>query len=226
MQQQYVILCCVAGMMTIFSAQGENTVTAATKWFYHPPSRMNLTSAFDMGVQRWIVSQPNYQLGGIAGYQQTRYSWAALSGFYQNDNGAKEGAFERGSNLGGYRQQFDVSYLGVIGILRYQNVELSALAKYSPWAKARDNDELSFRQLTFRNEGNNGRYYSVLVDIGYYLTSCAKVFTALSWHKYDDSRGGAQFIDQVSGEQGYIGGHAAGIAHEYYRVTAGLTYRF
>lgn len=30
MQQQYVILYCVAGMMTIFSAQAENTVTAAT----------------------------------------------------------------------------------------------------------------------------------------------------------------------------------------------------
>ncbi|MBG6246090.1 hypothetical protein CS369_17345 [Candidatus Symbiopectobacterium sp. 'North America'] len=30
MQQQYVIIYCVAGMMTIFSAQAENTVTAAT----------------------------------------------------------------------------------------------------------------------------------------------------------------------------------------------------
>ncbi|MGG2141143.1 omptin family outer membrane protease [Symbiopectobacterium sp. RP] len=45
-------------------------------------------------------------------------------------------------------------------------------------------DEHYFRQLTFRDEGNYGRYYSVLVDIGYYLTSCAKVFTALSWNKY------------------------------------------
>lgn len=112
------------------------------------------------------------------------------------------------------------------GIVRYQSFELSALAKYSPWVKARDNDEHYFRQLTFRDEGNYGRYYSVLVEIGYYLTSFAKVFTALSWNKYDESRGGTQIIDQVSGEQGYIGGHASGITNEYYMVTAGLTYRF
>lgn len=183
MQQQYVMLCCVAGMITLFSAQAESTVSAAT----------------------------------ISG---------ALGGFYQYDNDEAVGAFERGSHLGGYRQQFNVPYLGAIGIVRYQNVELSALAKYSPWVKARDNDEHYFRQLTFRDEGNDGRYYSALVDISYYLTSCAKIFTALSWNKYDESRGGTQIIDQVSGEQGYIGGHAAGIANECYRVTAGLTYRF
>lgn len=306
MQQRYVILCCVAGVMTVFSAQAENTVTAATisgalgwlegeshenvylengdklsqldwkikqtpiitmavnwdisphitltargwttlaersakmddydwlyddqthwsEWSYHPNSRLNHANAFDMGVQSWVVSQPNYRLGGIAGYQQTRFSWTALGGFYQYDNGATVGAFERGRNLGGYKQQFDVPYLGVVGIVRYQNVELSSLVKYSPWVKARDNDEHYLRQLTFRDEGNYGRYYSVLVDIGYYLTSCAKVFTALSWHKYAESRGGAQIIDQVSGKQRYIGGHAAGIANEYYTVTAGLTYRF
>ncbi|MBG6246089.1 hypothetical protein CS369_17340 [Candidatus Symbiopectobacterium sp. 'North America'] len=165
-------------------------------------------------------------MGGIVGYQQTRYSWTTLGGFYQYDNGETVGAFERGSNRGGYRQQFDAPYLGVTGIVCYQNFELSALAKYSPWVKARDNDEHYFRQLTFRDEGNYGRYYSVLVDIGYYLTSCVKVFTALSWNKYDESRGGTQIIDQVSGEQGYIGGHASGITNEYYMVTAGLTYRF
>lgn len=30
MQQQYVILYCIAGMITVFSAQAENTVSAAT----------------------------------------------------------------------------------------------------------------------------------------------------------------------------------------------------
>ncbi|MGX8939919.1 omptin family outer membrane protease [Symbiopectobacterium sp. Eva_TO] len=27
----------------------------------------------------WVISQPNYRLGGIVGYQQTRYSWTALN---------------------------------------------------------------------------------------------------------------------------------------------------
>lgn len=253
MQQRYVILCCVAGVMTLFLAQAENTVTTATtsgalgwiegkshenvymengdklsqrdwkikqtpivtmavnwdmspyitliahgwttlaersaimddydwlyddqthwsEWSHHLNSRLNHANAFDIEAQGWVVSQPFYRLGGIAGYQQTRFSWTALGGLYQYDN-----------------------------------------------------DEHYSRQLTFRDEGNDGRYYSVLVDIGYYLASCAKVFTALSWNKYDESRGRTQITDQISGEQGYIGGHALGIANGYYRVTAGLTYHF
>ena len=306
MQQRYVILCCFFGLMTVFSAQAENTASPVTisgalgglegeshenvymdngyklsqldwkikqtpimkmvfnwdissdmtlnargwttfakrgaimddydwlysdqthwsEWSHHPNSRLNYANEFDISVQSWAVSQPYYRLGGIAGYQQTRFSWTALGGYYQYDNGATVGEFEQGTNLGGYRQQYDVPYLGVSGVFRYQNFELSALAKFSPWVKSRDNDEHYYRQLTFRDEGNYGRYYSVLVDIGYYLTSHARVFTALSWSKYDESRGGTQIIDQVSGDQGYIGGHAAGISNEYYMVTAGLAYRF
>ena len=109
---------------------------------------------------------------------------------------------------------------------RYQNIELNVLLKFSPWVRARDNDEHYLRELTFRDNADDARYYSASLDIGYYLTSHGKVFTAVSWNKYQEGKGGTQIIDNQSGEEAFEGGDAAGISNKNYNVTVGLQYRF
>jgi plasminogen activator len=102
----------------------------------------------------------------------------------------------------------------------------NALLKFSPWVEAKDNDEHYMRDLTFREKAGGSNYYSALVDVGYYVTSNAKVFTEFTWSKYSQDKGGTEIIDRVSGESGHLGDDAAGIENKNYSLTAGLQYRF
>lgn len=194
-------------------------------WSTHPNSRLNHANEFDLNLKGWLLNRPDYRLGGVVGYQQTRFSWTAIGGRYQYDNGADVGTFSPGERVGGYRQTFRLPYLGVAGLYRYQDVEFNVLLKFSPWVQGRDNDEHYLRALTFRDNANHSRYYFAGMNVGYYLNPRAKVFTAVSWSQYSEGRGGTQIIDNESGASEYDHGNVSGIANRNYRVTVGVQYQ-
>lgn len=191
-----------------------------------PNTRLNHANEFDVNAKAWLIKQPDYKLGAVFGYQQTRFSWTAFGGHYQYDNGDDVGDFPRGERTIGYQQKFSMPYVGLVGGYRYQNIEFTTLLKYSPWVEARDNDEHYMRDLTFRDKASGSDYYSVSADVGYYVTPNTKVFTEFSWSKYSQGKGGTHVIDHESGESSYEGGDASGIDNKNYSFTAGVQYRF
>lgn len=197
-----------------------------THWSNSPDTHLNYANEFDINARAWLLKQPDYKVGAVVGYQQTRFSWTAFGGHYQYDNGRVIGDFPRGERIIGYKQRFSMPYLGLAGGYRYRDIEFNALLKFSPWVEARDNDEHYRRHLTFRDNTSRSNYYSASVDAGYYITPDTKVFTEFTWSKYSQGKGGAQVIDRVSGESGYVGGDVAGIENKNYSLAAGLQYRF
>nr|WP_232036939.1 omptin family outer membrane protease [Serratia marcescens] len=197
-----------------------------THWSNSPDTRLNHANEFDVNASVWLIRRPDYKVGVAVGYQQTRFGWTAFGGHYQYDNGNDVGDFPRGERGIGYQQKFSTPYLGLTGGYRYHDFEFNALLKFSPWVEARDNDEHYMRDLTFREKTRGSSYYSALVDVGYYVTPKARVFTGFTWSKYSQGKGGTQIIDRASGESIYDGGDAAGMENENYNVTAGLQYRF
>lgn len=199
------------------------------EWDHHPNSSLNYANEFDVNIKGWVLNMPTYRLGGMVGYQQTRFSWTATGGSYQyyDDGDFEYGDYDFGQRYAGYKQKFTVPYLGIVGMYRYQDVEVNALFKFSPWVKARDNDDYYEYDSTYRNRSNNARYYAATVDIGYYLTPNAKIFTAFTWSKHKEGKGGSLEIDHDDGDAtDYTAGDAAGIANKTYSVTAGLKYSF
>lgn len=197
-----------------------------THWSNSPNTHLNYANEFDVNTKFWFVKRPEYKLGAVAGYQQTRFSWTALGGHYQYNNGNDIGDFPSGKRLIGYQQIFSLPYIGLTGGYRYRDVEFNALFKFSPWVEAKDNDEHYRRDLTFREKTSGSNYYSASLDVGYYVTPNTKVFTEFTWSKYSQGKGGAQMIDNVSGESIHEGGEVAGIENKNYSLTAGLQYRF
>lgn len=199
-----------------------------SEWDHHPNSKLNYANEFDINLRGWLLNQPEYRLGGVAGFQQTRFSWTATGGSYQYFDGDQfqYGDYDRGEPISGYKQKFSLPYIGIAGMYRYMNFEVNALFKFSPWVKARDNDDYYYYDSTYRNKANNARYYSASLDMGYYLTPHAKVFTAFSWSKHKEGKGGSLEIDRDGGETSYSGGDAAGIANTNYSIAAGLQYNF
>ncbi|EMP6174914.1 omptin family outer membrane protease [Citrobacter amalonaticus] len=197
-----------------------------TDWSNSPNTRLNHANEFDVNAKLWLLKSESYKVGGVVGYQQTRFSWTAFGGHYQYDNGDEIGDFPSGERAIGYKQKFSMPYLGLAGGYRYRNFELNALFKFSPWVEAKDNDEHYMRDLTFREKTSGSNYYSASMDVGYYITPSAKIFTEFTWSKYSQGKGGSQLIDRVSGESEYDGGDATGIENKNYSLTAGLQYRF
>ena len=56
----------------------------------HPNTRLNFANEFDLNIKGWLLNQPDYQLGLMAGYQENRYSCTAKGGSYMYSS---EGGF-------------------------------------------------------------------------------------------------------------------------------------
>ncbi len=197
-----------------------------TDWSNSPNTRLNYANEFDVNAKVWFIKRADYKVGAVVGYQQTRFSWTAFGGHYQYDNGSTVGDFPNRERGIGYQQKFSVPYAGLAGSYRYRDFEFTALFKFSPWVEAKDNDEHYLRDLTFQEKTRGSDYYSASVDVGYYVTPNAKVFTELTWNQYSEGKGGSKVIDRTNGMSQYEGGDAAGIENRNYSVTAGLQYRF
>jgi plasminogen activator len=197
-----------------------------THWSNSPNTRLNYANELDVNARAWLIKHPDYKVGAVVGYQQTRFSWTAFGAHYEYDNGKEVGDLPRGIRGIGYQQKFSMPYLGLAGGYRYRDLEFNTLLKFSPWVVAKDNDEHYMRDMTFREKTSGSNYYSASVDAGYYVTPNAKVFTEFTWSKYSQSKGGTQIIDRVSGQSSHEPGDAAGIENKNYSVTAGLQYRF
>lgn len=197
-----------------------------THWSNSPNTRLNHANEFDLNAKAWLLKYSNYKIGTVVGYQQTRFSWTAFGGHYQYDNGNDVGDFPERKRGIGYQQKFSMPYLGLVGSYRYRDIEFNALLKFSPWVEAKDNDEHYMRDLSFREKNSGSNYYSASVDIGYYVTPNAKVFSGFTWSKYSKGKGGTEIIDHTNGSSSYHGGDAAGLENKNYSLIAGLQYRF
>ena len=195
-------------------------------WSTHPNTRLNYGNEFDLSATGWLLNSGQYALGAVVGYQQTRFSWRADGGSFSYYNGEVTGEFPRDAPGIAYRQKFSTPYMGITGLYRQGNFELSGLIKFSPWAMGSNNDEHYARDLTFRDSTSHSRYYSATLDAGYYLTANAKVYTRLNYSRYSEGKGGMEVIDHAEGVTDYSGGNTAGSANGYYTVSAGLQYRF
>lgn len=111
----------------------------------HPDTQLNYANEFDLNIKGWLLNEPNYRLGLMAGYQESRYSFTARGGsyIYSSEEGFRDdiGSFPNGERAIGYKQRFKMPYIGLTGSYRYEDFELGGTFKYSGWVEASDNDE-------------------------------------------------------------------------------------
>ncbi|WP_426818151.1 omptin family outer membrane protease [Winslowiella sp. 2C04] len=197
-----------------------------THYSWHPNTSLNYANEFDLNLKSWLLKGESYRLGPIIGYQQSRFSWTSSGGKYRYYNGLVSGSFPQNRPVIGYQQKFTTPYIGLAGQYRASNVELTTLLKYSNWVKSSDNDEHYLRKLTFRDSSKRSGYYSLLVDAGYYLLPNIKLYTELSYNRYQEGKGGTEIIDRSTGQTHQMKGDVAGLANTYYTALVGVKYTF
>jgi len=193
---------------------------------WHSDTPLNYANEFDLNLKAWLLQGEGYRVGPALGYQQTRFSWTASGGHYRYNNGQDTGSFPDNKSVIGYQQKFSAPYIGVAGQYRARDIEFNTLVKYSGWVTAKDNDEHYLRELTFRDKSNRSGYYSLMVDAGYYILPNTRIYTELSYNRYQEGRGGTEIINTNNKLTKRVEGDVAGIANTWYSAAVGLQYYF
>lgn len=195
----------------------------------HPNTRLNYANEFDLNVKGWLLNEPTYRLGVMAGYQESRYSFNAAGGTYnytdENTGLPYTGAFQADQTVIGYKQRFQMPYIGLVGSYRYENFELGGAFKYSGWVRASDNDEHYLEDTTFKAKINNQNYYYLAANVGYYVTPSAKVYVEGNWSRTTNKKGSLYGINRQELMKGDTG-NDSGIENYSFMTTVGLKYTF
>ena len=150
--------------------------TKWTDWSHHDKTNLNYANEIDLNAKFWFLKQKNYRIAMMSGYQRNNSSWTAYGGNYNYDNGKSIFTTSDTVTVIGYKQKFDMTYLGPAGSYHYQKFEFNTLLKYSRWVNANGHDEHYSRKLSFKDSNKNSRYYAIVVDAGYYITPSTKLF--------------------------------------------------
>lgn len=196
-----------------------------TDWSHHDNTHLNYANELDVSLRTWLMQKQNYKFGLATGYQWDSFSWRAVGGCYQYNSGAYTGCFPGDQPGIGYQQKFGTPYVGLAGKYFINNFEFSALLKFSDWVSARDYDEHYARNLTFKERGNNSRYYAATIHSGYFLTHNTKIFVEASYNHYSNGRADTEIIDNDTGEHDY-NSNSAGLSNKNYIIALGLQYLF
>lgn len=170
-----------------------------------------------------FLKQHNYRVGPILGYQENNQSWTAYGGNFNYNNGANIFTAPDGIVGVGYKQKFDMLYIGLAGSYRYQQLEFNALLKYSNWVNANAYDNHYNRKVSFKDSSKNSSYYSAVIDVGYYFTENTKLFVEAAWNQYSEGRGETQTLNYATGN---VGSSKSGIEYQSQTLTVGFQYKF
>ncbi|CRG49599.1 omptin family outer membrane protease [Yersinia wautersii] len=193
------------------------------KWSHHEKTNLNYANEIDINTKIWFFKQHNYRVGPILGYQENNHSWTAYGGNFNYNNGTNVFAAPDGIVGVGYKQKFDMLYIGLAGSYRYQQLEFNALLKYSNWVNANAYDNHYSRKVSFKDSSKNSSYYSAVIDAGYYFTENTKLFVEAAWNQYSEGRGETQTLNYTTGN---VGSSKSGIEYQSQTLTVGFQYKF
>ncbi len=196
-----------------------------TDWSHHKNTQLTTANASDLNVRGWLLRRPNYKIGASLGYERNAFTFLSKGGCFQYLSGELEGCFPTELPVIRYQQTFRTVYAGLLGEYTLEKFSLGLVLKFSPLVQAQDIDKHYLRNLTFKDTGENSRYYSATLSVGYYLTTQTKLFAEASYDRYSLGRGDTNIISHDWGTSQLLP-DSAGLSNKNYSLALGFHYQF
>lgn len=193
-------------------------------WSHHKDTNLSQGNNFDFSMRVWFFQRLNLQFGGILGYQRTLFSFLAKGGFFNYDNGTDIGSFPAGLKVIGYQQTYSAPYIGLAGQYFIHKLVFSGLLKFSNFVDAQDVDQHYLRELTFKEQSNNGIFYNFTINAGYYVKPQIKIFAEGDFNYFPKRNAGTAMIDNREGTRVYFDENSAGLANQNMIISLGVQY--
>ncbi|QTH15371.1 omptin family outer membrane protease [Pseudomonas corrugata] len=191
----------------------------------HPDTTLRYANEFDLNLKGWLLNEPAYRLGLMAGYQERRFSFTSKGGSFSYNSGAYTGEFPADVTIIGYKQHFKTPYVGLVGSYRYKRFDMEGVFKYSRWASATDIDEHYLADKTFVGKTKHQQYYSLGGKLGYDMTANTNIFVESTWSRTRNKKGSLTVKNRSDNyRDSYT--DSAGIESSSVMTTIGLKYVF
>ncbi|MER2495439.1 omptin family outer membrane protease [Vibrio neptunius] len=190
-----------------------------------PDTKLRDAHEIDINAIYWLLSQSNYKVGALAGYQYNLFKWDGIGGTYSYNNGANVGSFPNVVGID-YKQEFSVLYLGLAGEYTLDKSDFGAQLKWSPWVNATDVDHHNRRDLTFYEQSDfNSDFLSLSLNYGYKFTPSMKLYAEYVYTKYSEARADTTIVNNSTGVTSFVA-NGAGLDNQNSTISVGLKYTF
>ncbi|CAI1110407.1 omptin family outer membrane protease [Serratia quinivorans] len=195
----------------------------------HSSSTLNYANMFDVGLTSWLYQNEWAKLGFLAGYKESRFSWTASGGYFQDFDEPTQNQQLNGSIVG-YKQTYKTPYIGAVAHFELSAFSFKTEFKYSHWVKAEDYDNHYLRKgFTSTSKTNSSEMYTVSQEVAYNVSPSFQVVAEAAWNKYKNHTanlsGTTEYDSNGKQESFYIPG-AGGLSSYDYTLSAGIRYRF
>ena len=192
----------------------------------HSPTRFHSASEINAALYTWLITQPTWKAGLATGYQKTHLSWSAMGGHYVYNDGQDVGDFPADQRGLEYRQRYELPWIGIASKWSHGAFEMNLLAKYSNKVKGDATDNHLLRDLHFEDRSNDGSYYGLSVDAGYYVIPNLKLYSELTLSQFKRNKGHEYVYDTATGERGYAPDGSVGQRSQSYTASIGIQSSF
>lgn len=195
---------------------------------YDDPTPLNYANQFDLNIKGWLLNEPDYRLGVVAGYLESRYSFTSFGNFagdIDEDTGLPVGNAVHQVATNGYKQRSKIPYVGLTGSYRYQRFEFGATFKYSGWVRSDDTEEEYYRDISIKGNTHNQNYYSLTANAGYYVTPNTMLYLEGIWSRTSNKTGGRITDNRLEGTTA-VEDFTRGIENYSFITSIGLKYTF
>jgi plasminogen activator len=180
-------------------------------------------------VTSWLYQNERAQFGFLAGYKESRFSWTAHGGYFQNFDDPTQNQNLNGKVVG-YKQTYKTPYIGAVANFHLNDFSFKTEFKYSNWVKAQDYDNHYLRPGdTSTNKTNSSAMYTVSQEVAYDISPLFQVVGVAAWNKYENHRAdtsGTTEYDESGNQQSYYEKGAGGLSSYDYTLSAGIRYMF
>lgn len=203
-----------------------------TRWSHHQTSRQQYANQVDASATLWLVNHPAFKLGGVAGYEVSKFSWTSYGGhFIYEDLFAPPNTFrifDMPDSVAaiGYKQTLKTPYLGLSTRIRHGKWSTSLLIKYSRWTKVHADDVHFQRPFYSRSNQRGGDYYAVMLNAGYQITDNTSVFIEGTYSDHRMSRGDNLMYFPKTGTSTYTAQQEVGSSNRSRMLSIGVRHAF
>lgn len=187
----------------------------------------HLTSAYKIFGEATfdIFNFPPFKVGGIAGFQYSKFEWQAFGGsfLYYNDGDFTNSFLPNTLGIE-YQQFFSVPYLGLIFKWEIAQFNACLFGKVSPIAFVQDIDYHALRGILFVDKYRNKTYYIVGAKAGFLLRQKVTFDLKYTYEELKKTVGNGFFLE-ATGPSPYALGNAF-LAHNHSTFEMGLTAHF
>ncbi|HEI8866486.1 omptin family outer membrane protease [Serratia sp. AKBS12] len=195
----------------------------------HSSTTLNHANMFDVGLTGWLYQNEWARLGVLAGYKESRFSWTASGGYFEDFDDPTNNEKFNGSVIG-YKQTYKTPYIGAIAHFYLDKFAFKTEFKYSSWVKAEGYDNHYLRPgFITTDKASSAEMYSVSQEVAYNISPSFQVVAEAAWNKYKNHRtntSGTTERDKNGAQESFYTPGGGGLSSYDYTLSAGVRYTF